>query len=1268
MPAGMEFRILGPLEVLDEGRGLSLGGSKQRALLALLLTHANETLSTERLIDELWGERPPATAAKTVQVHVSRLRKALAADDIVLTRDYGYELRVAPERVDAHRFEGLVAEARDAMSSEDPERALELLERALALWRGQPLADLTDEPFAQRERGRLEDVRVGALEQLVEVKLTLGRHTEVVSALEGLIAEHPYRERLHAQLMLALYRSDRQADALQAYQNARRRLVEDLGIEPGAPLRELEQAVLAQDPALALPAVVAKPSEAEAPPPPADGEPEPPPGAAARRLVSIVFADLVGSTGLAERLDPEAMHDLIDRFTDRCSDVIERHGGSVEGFVGDAVVGVFGQTEVHEDDALRAVRAALEIRESGEALSAELEHDRGVGIALKVGVESGEVFVSAGARRRTFAAGDAFNVASRLEGEAREGEILLGENVHELVRGSVSAEPLEPLALKGRTAKVRAWRLGAIEIDHPVRVSPPGTRFVDRERELGELTAAFARVQAGAACQAVTVIGPPGIGKSRLTGELLDRLAGDATVAVGRCRSYGDAAGYGPLAEIVRSLGGNEPQAWIEDALDEQAAQLVLRAIGMSDEPAQAEETAWALRKLFEHVASERPLVAVVDDVQWAEPSLLDLLEYLVVFASEHPILLVSLARPEFVEVRPGWATPTSSRTLFALDALPEDEARALVDSAGAEELGTDTAARIVELAEGNPLFLEQLAAIGAEEEDAPLPSTIQAVLAARIARLEPAERAVLEHASVQGRSFEAGAVAELLGEPGPGAISTQLVALVQKQLIRPDRSAAPGEDVFRFAHALIREAAYHGVPKQRRAELHEALARRPGAGSDELVGYHLGEAYRNLTELGVAGEREQGLAREAAGKLAAAADVALTRGDAPAGARLLERAGALLDHDDPRRSELLPALGAALFEAGRIDEAAGVLDEAIARAPDARLRARAEVEREIVRLDAEPSAGTAGARRAVSAAGPVLERSGDEHGTCRVEFLRGELAFNAGRVAEADGAWGAAAESARSSGDQRELFELVRWRALAAALGPAAVDEAIRRCEEFLVVVRASPLASASVLNPLAVLHAMKGEFDEAEGLLATATGMLEDLGGLGSGVSHLEAFARLLAGRPELIEPRLRRDVETLTAMGEGRALATTTALLAQAVYAQGRLDEASELCRTAEQRAAADDTPTQAIWRGVQAKVLAREGKCGQAEALAREGVALLEPTDLLSHRGDAMLDLAEVLRTCERHEEAERAIRDGLAQYKLKGNTAAAERARLLLHHQ
>ena len=260
----MDFRILGPLEALDEGREVALGGSKQRALLALLLLHANETLSTDRLIDELWGERPPATAAKTVQVHVSRLRKALGRTGgrrrARVTREHGYELQVDPEQLDAHRFERLSPRAAPSSPPAGPGAAAATLEEALALWRGRPLADLAYEPFAQREIARLDELRVATLELLIEAKLALGRHAEVVGLLEALIGEHPYRERLRAQLMLALYRSDRQADALQAYQEARSRSSEELGIEPGERLRELERAILAQDPALALPAAEREPA------------------------------------------------------------------------------------------------------------------------------------------------------------------------------------------------------------------------------------------------------------------------------------------------------------------------------------------------------------------------------------------------------------------------------------------------------------------------------------------------------------------------------------------------------------------------------------------------------------------------------------------------------------------------------------------------------------------------------------------------------------------------------------------------------------------------------------------------------------------------------------------------------------------------------------------------------------------------------------------------------------------------------------------------
>jgi DNA-binding SARP family transcriptional activator len=1199
----VEFRILGPLEVLgDDGRPVPLPSAKPRAVLALLLLHADRPVGTERLALALWGEGAPHGAVKTVQVHVSRLRKGLPRGTGLLTTPSGYELRLGDEgQLDARRFERLVADGRAELASGRNEDAEASLGAALGLWRGRPLANVALEP--QREIADLEELRAAAVEELVEARLALGRHGEVIGDLERLIHEHPYRERPRGQLMLALYRNDRQADALAAYHDARGALVE-LGIEPGERLRALERAILEQDPALSLTA----PAEGSATPAPAEDRP-------ARRLVSVVLASMAETA--AERLDPEATHHLLARYADACGATIERHGGAVERFAGDTVVGVFGQDAAHDDDALRAARAAIEMREAGAQLGAAL----GIDVRIRVGAEAGEVFVGATPGRARFAAGDAFTVAAGLEQSAPPGEILVGETLLGLLGATAAAEPVDDLTFAGRGEPVRAWRL--LGVDRAAR--PPLSPFVGRLRELSALRDAFAHAREHG-CTTITVAGPAGQGKSRLALELAAELGGAATVVVGRCPSYGDGMAHRPLAEIVGQLGDVLPE------LGEPLAGTVMAAVG-ADATAQPGEAAFAIRRLFERAAEARPLVAIIDDLHWAEPPLLDLLEYLAAFATAHPILLVCLARPELFERRPGW-----SAAPLALDPLSDAEAQLLI-GARAEP---GTAERIVETAEGNPLFLEQLVAVGATGER--LPTTIQAVLAARLDRLPPEERMLLEDASVEGRSFHVGALER--AEP------QRLVSLVRKGLIRGEPSDAfEHEDAFRFSHALIREAAYRRLPKQRRSELHERLARwLDGRGGDEAVGHHLAEAARHRAELG---RGDPDLAREAAARLGAAAEAALTRGDPAAGARLLERAAALLAPAE--RAELLPQLGAALFQAGEPQEAMRVLDEAVA-APAAAIRSRAEVERELVRLEVGSDASAQHIDAGALAA--------DERGQYRLWLLRGQLAWYAGQVGAADAAW---AEAASHAAETRDVYEVTGWRAIATVLGPTPVPDAIRRCEAFRERVRASRLATASTLNPLALLHAMQGDFEAAGRLVEQASAALEELGGRGAGVSHLEATVRLLAGQPELAEAALRADLEPLSAMGGGTSLATTTALLAQAMFAQGHISQAAEMCRRTERHATPGDTVTQAMWRGVQARILAASGRYPDAEALAREAVALVEPTDLLSVRGDAMLDLAHVLRGCERAEASDRAVRAGLALYERKGNHAAATRARALLSH-
>jgi tetratricopeptide (TPR) repeat protein len=498
-------------------------------------------------------------------------------------------------------------------------------------------------------------------------------------------------------------------------------------------------------------------------------------------------------------------------------------------------------------------------------------------------------------------------------------------------------------------------------------------------------------------------------------------------------------------------------------------------------------------------------------------------------------------------------------------------------------------------------------------------------------------------------------------------SLSAGLVGLAHKGLVSAARADHPGEDGFRFTHALIREAAYAGLPKHLRARLHATVAdwleQRPAA-ADEIVAFHLEQACLLGAEIGRAGARERRLAARAAARLDTAAGAALGRGDPAAAIALLERAITVVASDDAERIALLPALGQARFEAGEIADATRALDEAIARAPQERLRARALIEREFIRLETESSAGIERSRDVADAALPVLERAGDEQGQSRAWSLRAQVAWIAGSIAEADDAWSAAADCARRAGTERDLFGVLRWRATAALLGPSPVPAAIERCEQFLAIVSASPVGVAWARNALAVLRAMNGEHELAASLVEAANETLDQLGTLSSKVSHHEALVRMLAGRPELAEIPLRAGMARLQPLADGGLLATTTALLAQAVCAQGRFAEADELCAataTSAAAAAADDIFTQVIWRGVRARVLAHAGRCEEASQLAGEMIALVEPTDMLAHHGDALLDLAAVLEDCGRADEARAAAAAALALYEAKGSAVGVSRA-------
>jgi class 3 adenylate cyclase/tetratricopeptide (TPR) repeat protein len=635
-----------------------------------------------------------------------------------------------------------------------------------------------------------------------------------------------------------------------------------------------------------------------------------------RKTVTVVFCDLVGSTALGERSDPEVLRELMTRYHRVLRTILERHGGTVEKFAGDAALAVFGIPRLREDDALRAVRAAVEMR----AAVAELD------LEVHIGVNTGEVVAGSGGE--TLVIGDAINVAARFEQQAEAGEILIGAATERLVRHAVRTEPVAPLTLKGKSAPVPAHRVLAMIDGVPAFDQSTAAPFVGRERELALLQSALEKALATRSPQLVTIVGPPGIGKSRLVRELLGRTG--TRVLVGRCLSYGEGITYWPLSEIESQVGDiARALAGTDDA--DLVALRVGVALGAVTAPASSEEIAWGFRRLFETLARERPLIVVFDDIHWAEPTLLDLIEYVATFAQDVPLVILCTARPDLFDNRPGWTTPKPNRSVVALEPLPVGESETLADRLG--ELPDHARREIVEAAEGNPLFLEQLVAMRAESGDDELqvPPTLQALLGARIDRLAEEERAVIERGSVEGRLFHRGAVAELLAERERRTVGASLMTLVRQELIRPDRATIPGDDGFRFGHILIRDAAYEAIPKRQRASLHERYANwlLERLGDDvplEIVGYHLEQAYRYAGEVGIA---DRALGEWAAEHLAAGARGAHARQDVAAAKHLLSRAVELVGDGESRRA-LLAELGLELAAAGELERARQVFQEAI--------------------------------------------------------------------------------------------------------------------------------------------------------------------------------------------------------------------------------------------------------------------------------------------------------------------------------------------------
>jgi DNA-binding SARP family transcriptional activator/tetratricopeptide (TPR) repeat protein len=1284
----MEFRLLGPVEVVEHGRPLALG-ARQRALLAVLLVHANEVVSAERLIEAMWRGEPPVTAQTALQVHVSRLRKLLGAQRIV-TRAPGYRLMVGAGEVDSERFERLFADGRAA--------------DALALWRGRALAEFESEQWAASEAARLQELRLSAEEERIEALLVRGGSP--VAELEVLVRAEPLRERRRGQLMRALYRSGRQADALAVFQQTRTTLIEELGIEPGRLLQGLEQAILRQDPALeptqhaahaAGPAPASEPAHAAAP-----GEPPSPPAEMReeRKVVSVLSIQVAVLPGGGELTDPEDVRAALRLFHAAAKREAGRFGGTVESFTGDAVIAFFGVPAAHEDDPERAVRAALAIR--------QWITEQGDGLQVRMAVSTGVALVSLGARpdgAGLVAAGNVVSTAQRLQAAAPDNGIAVGERTYRATRRTISYREAAPAGAKGEPGAIPAWEVvGAHSRLGADLAREPRALFIGRQRELDLLRSALARAAEERLPQLVTLAGVPGIGKTRLVSEFATSLARDReeiTWRQGRSLPYGDGVSFWALGEIVKAQAGildsddtqvagakleqmvagvmpGTPEAgWVARHLD------ALAGLGGGGGPASGDrsEAFAAWRSFLEALAEPRPLALIFEDLHWADDGLLDFVEYLADWASGVPLLVICTARPELLHRRPGWGGGKRNALTLSLAPLSDEETARLIGSLSGNPLReAEQQAVLVARAGGNPLYAEQYVQMLAEREAGrelsvsglAAPESVQAIIGARLDLLALPEKRLLHDAAVIGMVFWSGALAALGGSASRGEVAEHLHGLERKQFLRRDRaSSLAGESQYAFTHVLVREAAYGQLPRAERAVKHARAAgwlESLGRAQDhaEMLAHH----YTSALDLGrAAGQDTTVLAPRARAALHAAGDRAFAL-HALASAAGHYRAALALWPEDARlqRVGLLELLGTVLFEAGELSEAAEVTTEGLRVAAAAGLSAvQARVRVLLAEVHAHQGRPSAEALVECEAATAVLESEGDLLGLADAWLLAGKLHFWDGEPPAAQKALERASAYARQSGNRRAQTRARGWLASTFSELPIPADAALSRVEQLLQEATGDPWAEARILKCLSVQYAYAGRFAEARAVgtrawsvFAGSAAKLEwAAGAIPAGLMEL------IAGDPVAAERYLKEGYEAFRATGERAYLGTIAGVLAEALYAQGRLDEAHQMTEEAQAAAAPHDVDAQARWRATRAKLLARRGQFSTARRLAGQAVALVSATSYPMLLAETLVAKAEVSRLAGAHGQAATSLRAALQIYADRHVVALSEQTRTAL---
>ncbi|HEV8252010.1 MAG TPA: adenylate/guanylate cyclase domain-containing protein [Candidatus Limnocylindria bacterium] len=1021
-----------------------------------------------------------------------------------------------------------------------------------------------------------------------------------------------------------------------------------------------------------------------------------------RKTVTVLFIDAVSSTALGERMDPESMRAVMTMYFDVMRDAIESHGGVIEKFIGDAVMAIFGVPVVHEDDALRACRAAIEIRGRLSELEPRMRAERGVVIEWRAGINTGQVVAGDVAAGQRIVTGDTVNVAARLEAAAAPGEILLGAETYALVRNAVLSEPVEALALKGKSERVPAWRLTGVSDSVGRHVRPSDAPLVGRLRPLRHLEDAFREAVEERICHLFTIVGAAGVGKSRVVEEFIGSVGNQAQVASGRCLAYGQGITYWPVTEAIRSGAGIADEDPSEAALTrlgeilqaepeaERVAAIVGGLLGIQDAPPVPDEIFWAIRKTFEALARKRPLILVFDDIHWGEPTFLDLIEHIADWTRDAPILLIVMARAELLEKRPTWGGGKRWVTTMSLEPLSEVESAELVSSLlGRAELPAEFRTHISQAAEGNPLFVEELLAkliddgflvrsnggwvAPADLRQLTLPPTIQALLAARLDGLNSEERSVIERAAVEGKVFHRGAVTDLTPEPMRGQVRDRLASLMRMELVRPEQASFAGDEAYRFRHLLIRDAAYQALAKQTRSELHERFAawlervatdRLPEY--QEIVAYHLEQAYRYRIELGPADARAEELAIRAGTLLADAGERADARGDVAATVDLLDRAVELLPDELPRRRRLLYTLGIRLPEAGDAPRAERILSEAFAEAGgagDEGASALAELGLLTVRASTRSTELTESIRDAERLAA-TLARAGEESGARMAESWAAFLLFAVGHAGEA--ARRAAALVEMGAGDATWQREARGAQGVSLVFGPTPVEEAIAQIQAQIESAHGAKW-NAGAHRGIGRLLVLQGRFAEARERNILARAAFEELGNRNQIADSINDAGEIehRAGNLKAAAQLIRESFEAMISTGDRSYASTIAAGLGEVLLGLGEDDEALRFGMIARDTSSSDDVSSQAGGRAVQARVLSRRGEHEGAEALAREAEAIMARTDYLAHHGNVLVHLARVLHEAGKADEARAAAQEAETLFALKGATLLVERTRQLI---